>query len=208
MQSVTEATLAYYQTNAEKFVQDTLQVDMSDIYLRFLQQLPKGAQGILDLGCGSGRDSLFFAKNGFDVTAVDGSEALLEYAKCYHKHELITWQCIEFRQLMERRWSREFSGIWACASLLHLPIEDVAAVIQYGLDILEEQGIFYLSFKYGDVEKFKDGRFFCDMNEVRWEKIWLRLQHAECVDVWMTEDKRPQRQEKWFNILLKKQSAE
>ena len=64
-------TLKYYAKNTEEFIASTLEADMSATQEKFLALLPKGAH-ILDLGCGSGRDSLFFLQQGFQVTAVDG----------------------------------------------------------------------------------------------------------------------------------------
>ena len=66
-------TLKYYAVNTDEFIASTLEADMSVTQEKFLSLLPKGAS-ILDLGCGSGRDSLCFLQKDFQVTAVDGSE--------------------------------------------------------------------------------------------------------------------------------------
>lgn len=63
-----EATAAYYRDNALAFVGDTLTVDMTPLYARFLPHLPPGG-AILDAGCGSGRDAQAFLDRGYAVTA-------------------------------------------------------------------------------------------------------------------------------------------
>lgn len=73
-------TIQYYNQNAATFDADTTDVDMSALYSAFLPMLPNHAH-IVDAGCGSGRDALVFAKLGFQVTAFDGSEALVKLAQ-------------------------------------------------------------------------------------------------------------------------------
>ena len=68
-------TLDYYNNHADAFIHDTAFVDFTDVQDRFLCLLPNGGR-ILDFGCGSGRDALYFHKKGFIVDAVDGSERL------------------------------------------------------------------------------------------------------------------------------------
>ncbi len=67
-------THSYYEQNAEQFFADTVDVDMSVLYARFLESIPAGGY-ILDAGCGSGRDSKAFASSGYRVAAFDASPA-------------------------------------------------------------------------------------------------------------------------------------
>lgn len=72
-------TIDYYNHHAEEFTYSTLNVDMESLYQPFLALLPENAY-VLDLGCGSGRDSLAFKNKGYRVTAIDYSEALVKKA--------------------------------------------------------------------------------------------------------------------------------
>ena len=74
------STLDYYNYNAEQFYDSTVKVEMESIYAPFLRYLPEHAS-ILDLGCGSGRDSLAFHQMGYQVEAIDYAETLVSKAQ-------------------------------------------------------------------------------------------------------------------------------
>ena len=196
-------TLDYYQRNAKDFFSQTINVDMQNVYQPFLEYLPKlhlsNQQKILDVGCGSGRDSVFFANQGFEVVAIDGSRNVIGLAK--QTDTRIDWQCLRFDEIAKQNWQNQFTGIWACASLLHVPFDDLPKLLNDLIRCLKSDGILYASFKYGDAEREKDGRFFCDMNEQRWQLIGEQLDSAKPVMIWQTIDNRVDRQETWWNIL-------
>lgn len=196
-------TLDYYQRNAKDFFSQTINVDMQNVYHPFLEYLPKthlsNQQKILDVGCGSGRDSVFFANKGFEVVAIDGSKSLIELAQ--QTDTRIDWQCLRFDEIAKQSWQNQFTGIWACASLLHMPFDDLPKILNDLLSCLRPTGILYASFKYGDNEREKDGRFFCDINEQRWRIVESQLISTKPLKVWQTLDNRVDRQEIWWNIL-------
>ena len=75
-------TLDFYNKNAETFVSGTVSVDFKETQDKFLNRLkPNGY--ILDFGCGSGRDTKYFLKSGFQVDAIDGSSELCKIASEY-----------------------------------------------------------------------------------------------------------------------------
>ena len=69
-------------------------------------------------------------------------------------------------------------------------------------------GIAYISFKYGDFEGYRNGRYFTDMNEERLENLLKDRAELELIETAVTGDVRPGREsEKWLNVLLKKVSS-
>ena len=133
-------TIEYYNNEADRFFESTVSVDFSKIQEQFLKYVKPGGR-ILDLGCGSGRDSRAFLERGYEVVAVDGSRELARIAGAYIGQEVIVADFREFEP------EGTFDGIWACASLLHLPKGEIAAVMRQMAAHLAEGGCFYASFK-------------------------------------------------------------
>lgn len=192
-------TLNYYAKNTEEFIASTLEADMSQTQKKFLALLPKGAH-ILDLGCGSGRDSLCFIQQGFQVTAVDGSLELAKFAS-----ELIGQEVIvaDFKDLELPPSS--FDAIWASASLLHVHSEDLPGILAKVIDFAKPGAIFYMSFKYGDYEGERGGRYYTDLNEARFADFLQKSgRHLEIIEQWVAKDVRPEKPELWLNTLARK----
>ena len=76
------STRKYYSENVSDFCEQTVLLPMHEAYQLFLPHLSAGAR-ILDLGCGSGRDSKFFVENGFDVVSWDPNPEVAEWASSY-----------------------------------------------------------------------------------------------------------------------------
>ena len=147
-------TLDYYNQNAKEFVAGTVAVDFNEIQNRFIEKL--SGKNVLDFGCGSGRDTKYFLQAGLHVTAIDGSE---EMCRCASEYTGIKVQHMLFQELSEKN---TYDGIWACASILHLSKEELHQVILKMADALRTGGIIYTSFKYGDFEGERNGRYFTD----------------------------------------------
>ena len=97
-----------------------------------------------------------------------------------------------------------FDGIWALATLLHVPSDELEDVLSRLKTSLKENGIIYASFKYGDFEGERNGRFFNDFNETTAVELFEKLDF-EVIKTWISSDGRKGREdEKWVNILVKK----
>ena len=197
---VQTTTLDYYEKNGYLFAQDVDNVNFSQMQLRFISKLPKQAK-ILDLGCGSGRDSLAFLNAGFDVDAIDGSKKMCEIAQ---SKTGLSIRNIRFEQLDDQN---QYDGVWACASLLHLPKNELPKVFSKIIEALKEDGLFYSSFKYGSFEGFRNGRYFSDFTESSMNELLEQFPELKCIESWISSDVRPGRTEqKWLNIILQKQT--
>lgn len=187
----------YYDENGQEFFDGTINTDMSPHYDEFLKLIPKNGN-ILDAGCGSGRDTLKFKSLGYNVTAIDGSKMMCELAS---EHSGVDVKHMQFQEIM---FNNEFDGIWASASLLHVPSEELEDVLNRLKRSLKENGIFYASFKLGDFEGKRNGRYFNDFTEDTAIKLFKSLDF-EIIKTWLTHDARLERKnEKWVNILVKK----
>lgn len=192
-------TLSYYNQNADAFIEGTRNADMSEQYRFFLKYLPTGGK-LLDLGCGSGRDSAWFASLGFEVSAVDGSE---ELCKRVRENDGIHALCIQFEELS---FVAEFDAVWACASLLHVKKGDMPKVLMNVSAALKPGGVLYASFKYGSEERFCNGRFFNDYTQNDLDTLLTSENQLSLLEYWITEDVRPDRSgERWLNFIAKKQ---
>lgn len=192
-------TLNYYNQNADSFVEGTRNADMSEQYQFFLKYLTHGCK-LLDLGCGSGRDSAYFSSLGFAVTAVDGSEELCKRVKETYG---INAQCIKFENLS---FMAEFDAVWACASLLHVKKADIPKIMGKVSAALKPGGVLYASFKYGSEERVCNDRFFNDYTEHDLDTLLPSENQLSLLEYWITEDVRPERSgERWLNFIAKKQ---
>ena len=97
-----------------------------------------------------------------------------------------------------------YDGIWCCASLLHVSAAELPNAMAKLAQALKPGGVWYISFKYGDGERVKDGRHFTDLNEKGLNTLLAGLGDIALISHWITEDKRPERSEMWLNALLHK----
>jgi SAM-dependent methyltransferase len=177
------STTGYYDRHTTEFCENTFTVDVSALYVPFLREIPAGGT-ILDAGCGSGRDSLAFLNRGYRVVSIDASREMVAAAT---KH---TGQQALLQTFDEIKFTDEFDGIWACGSLVHVARRDLRSVLTGFSCALKPNGVIYLSFKYGDVERMEGERFFNDMNEATLGLFLGGHPELELVHLWITDDLR------------------
>ncbi len=171
---------------------------MSALRERFFRYLPQYGT-ILDAGCGPGRDAKAFKDSGYDVYAMDASEAMVEHCRT------IIGDRVTLATFQEYTTDIKFDGIWACASLLHLKPEELDAVLKKFTGFLKPGGIFFISFKYGEKDYVKDGRYFnCHTSETITELL-NSVNEVEIIENFITSDVREGRsEEKWVNVIARK----
>lgn len=186
------ATLDFYDDNAEEYAEKTFSADLSDIRKVFSSYLPANGR-ILDLGCGSGRDSAAFTEKGFDVVPVDGSVGM-----CMAAEERTG---LKVRHLLfeDLDYMDEFDGVWACCSLLHVPSEKLPGVLALVRKALRPHGMFFICFKKGDFEGVRpEGRYYTDLTAARLGDI-LSDSGFEVIRLW--EGSEWARDTVWSNAL-------
>lgn len=191
-------SLDYYERYAIPYYEQTIDLDLSGIMQNFVELLPEGAE-VLDLGCGSGRDTKALEEHGFYVTPMDGSAKMCELAEIYTDKEVLnlTFEEMDFREV--------FDGIWACASLVHVPLEDMKTILEKVLEALKPGGILYFSVYEGDRNGVYGGRYYCDYTEESLKHILRHNRNAETLKIWRTEDVRREKEDhQWLNVLVSK----
>ena len=193
-----DKTLKYYNENAQSFASGTVSVKFTEVQDKFLEKLNLDAY-ILDFGCGSGRDTKYFLSRGYKIDAIDGSEQLCRIAS---KYTGIKVRQMLFQELDEKE---KYDGIWACASILHLPKKQLREVWKNMYAALKSEGWIYTSFKYGEFEGERNGRYFTDFTTDTFKDFIHDMHGLRIEEQWITGDVRPGRgEEKWLNLLLQK----
>ena len=108
----------------------------------FIKELPLGAH-ILDVGCGSGVKSKYLINHGFKVIGIDISDKLLEIAK----REVPKGEFREFSMYDLDAMTETFDGVFAQASLLHIPKKDAGGVVKKMANRLVPGGALYIAVK-------------------------------------------------------------
>jgi 2-polyprenyl-3-methyl-5-hydroxy-6-metoxy-1,4-benzoquinol methylase len=197
----------WYQDNAPAFIAATAQLDLSELYARFLPLVPLlPPQGqILDFGCGSGRDSLAFARAGFAVLGLDPCAAFVAHLRQDSEQHGLTERLQARLGSVEALAADErFDGIWACASLLHLPKAELPAVLARLAGALKPGGVLYASFKHGRFAGERNGRYFTDLEPEAAQALIAATPGLVLREIWQTEDLRPERVESWVNVLAQR----
>jgi SAM-dependent methyltransferase len=178
-------TLAFYDQHAEDFIERTAKVSMAQLYEPFLALIRLEGH-ILDAACGSGRDAAEFARRGYHVTAFDGSGKMARLASSR------TGLNVLHLRFDEIGWQEEFDGIWASASLLHLPSAQLDEAMGRMVRALRTGGVLYVSIKLGEFAGMRDARWFTDTQPSTVRQL-LASSGLDVIRIWQTDDIRPDR---------------
>ncbi len=198
---MTEKTINYYNRNAQSYCLENNFSAMHPCRDKFTSLLPEKGH-ILDLGCGSGRDSLAFLNLGYTVTAMDGSEEIATVA------EATIGQKVRVQLIQALEIKKEFDGIWACASLLHIPHSQQLAVFKKIAAALRSGGIWYMSFKYGKGRRRDErNRLFADHRPDSLIPLLNQLADIHILDIYTTTSILRNHPQKWLNVFCRKKAA-
>lgn len=199
--TIASGTIAFYNDHASEYSASTSSVEMQDIQERFQRWLSPHAR-ILDAGCGSGRDTKAFLKAGYEVTAIDASAALARLASAYTG---LPCQVLRFQDMT---FSNCFDGIWACASLLHVPKIEMPDVLSRICRALKPGGILYLSLKQGEGERVAgDGRLFNYYTQESFRTVLAGIRTLAERESWLSPERRSTTQtDPWVSFLLQKET--
>jgi len=195
-----ESTHDYYEHKAEQYFLNTINLDMKFLHKRFLEHVPRGGR-ILDAGSGSGRDTLAFIQQGFHVEAFDASVKLASMSSNITKNKTKVMTFLDVCEV------ERYDGIWACASLLHIPSGELANIFNLLKRALKKGGAIYVSFQYGTSERTaSDGRYFSDMDEQKLKRIINKESQLLLKEIWRSKGiKHFSKDEVWLNAIAIRQ---
>src|SRR6266568_4333132 len=156
LKAVAGVTLHHYNQRADAFWEGTRGHDVTQNIAAMLNHI-RGAPPftLLDFGCGPGRDLKVFAKLGHVAIGLDGAPRFAEMARSYSGCEV--WRQ-DFLDLDLPQ--RHFDGIFANASLFHVPSRQLPRVLRELHDALKPEGVLFSSIPHGaGQEGWNDGRY-------------------------------------------------
>lgn len=205
MRKHTKITIESYDKTVDSYTANVEKLHPKKESKIFLYLIDKKSL-ILDLCCGSGRDSKIFANKGFKVVGIDLSKNMIEAAKNFVKNA--NFRVMDMMKLNFK--NNLFDAIWANAAFCHISKKDIPKAIREIYGVLKKNGIFYLSLKegkgelletdkrYGGVKKFWS---FFQKKEI--EKI-LKKTGFEIIKSYVKNTKDPYATHPWISIFCKK----
>lgn len=155
---VSAVTIAHYDRTARDFWEGTKDHDVSQNTQALLDAIEGDPPfSILDLGCGPGRDLHTFRSLGHEAVGLEGSRGLVEMARTHSGCQVLHQDFIAM-DLPESR----FHGVFANASLFHVPSRELPRVLQELAAALKPRGVLFCSNPRGKNEEgFNGERYGC-----------------------------------------------
>jgi SAM-dependent methyltransferase len=179
LEQLVASTLGHYEARAEDFWEGTRDHDVSQNREALLRHLAlERPARILDLGCGPGRDLMAFKAAGHEVVGLDGAARFCELARAHSGCEVLHQ---DFLALSLE--SASFDGVFANASLFHVPTQEMPRVLSQLREALRDDGVLFASNPRGDNrEGFSGARYGSYLDYERWRDVasscgFVELEH-------------------------------
>ncbi len=192
-------TLGHYAANALNFREKTIEHDVSQNVNALLQAIGgKPPFKILDFGCGPGRDVRAFQVLGHEPTGLDGCERFVEMTRSYtgatvlHQDFLALSLPVEF-----------FDGVFANASLFHVPSNSLLRVLSELRSALKPRGVLFCSNPRGNTEGWQGERYACHFELERWLEFFTAAGY-ELVRHYYRPEGLPNTEQPWLAMVLSK----
>ena len=191
-------TIEYFDQNAERCFADAFTITERTNQDHFLSYVkPDGS--ILDFGCGSGRDTAYFRDHGYRVMSTDGSREMCRLASEYLGTPV---RVLEFGELADIDC---YDGIYASASIMHVEYERLLDILPKLARALREEGVLYVSFKYGETDGYLGKRYYTNMTEERLVRMLAQVPQLEVVEQGIFGNEHPGQPDfRWLYAYLRK----
>ncbi len=167
-------TLSYYETNASQLAKRYESAKVEALHTLLTNTFPKNSK-LLEIGCGSGRDTKFMMERGYQVTAIDGSKEMINEAKKIH-HTLTPYLFVKQLPYGLDFQENLFDGVYSIATLMHLTKEEISQTIKNVHTLLKEKGkfLFSVSIERDDTDqnnRDSHQRLFTSFSQREWVTI-------------------------------------
>lgn len=144
------STIPHYEQNAEQLVSQYESLTFEEVHPALLDLLPPAGAAVLDVGAGSGRDAAWFAAHGYDVVAIEPSDAMRNRARQCHSSPRIHWIADSLPDLAQvRRLGLSFDLILLSAVWMHVPPASRQRALRKLATLLSPNGRIAISLRIG-----------------------------------------------------------
>ena len=193
-------TLGHYDRNANSFWEGTKDHDVTQNYEAFLEAFPEHRTlDILDFGCGPGRDVNYFRSIGHRPIGLDGSAEFCCMAREYTKCEILHQQFLSLELPPQA-----FDGIFANASLFHVPSRELPRVLMGLYATLRPEGILFLSNPRGNQEGW-NGQRYGHYIQLKESQVYLQQAGFKIINHYYRPSGKPIDEQPWLAIVSQKQ---
>jgi SAM-dependent methyltransferase len=200
LSAISARTLAYYEQRAEAFWEGTRDHDVSQNRQALLRHLDVGRPArILDLGCGPGRDLHEFRKLGHDAVGLDGTLEFCAMARSFSGCDVLHQDLLALTLPQH-----DFDGIFANASLFHVPTKALPRVLDALWLTLRPHGVLFASNPRGNGEEnWQGGRFGAFHDHDAWRNLLNAAGFDELEHYYRPPD-RPRHEQPWLATVFRK----
>ena len=193
-EDITTRTLAHYGARAEEFRAGTRDHDVRQNIAALLRHIHAAAPlQILDLGCGPGRDLRAFTVLGHIAVGVEGLPAFAAMARADSGCEVWEQDFLHLRLPQAR-----FDGVFANASLFHVPSQELPRVLAHLHAALKADGVLFSSNPRGDNEEgWNGGRYGVYHDLASWRRYLLAAGFIE-LEHYFRPEGLPREQQPWL----------
>ena len=197
LELLSRRTLAHYEASAEAFEAGTRDHDVRQNYEALLGAIEAAPPfTLLDFGCGPGRDLAYFRSLGHEAIGLDGCSRFVEMARTRTGCEVLQQDFLQLDLPIAR-----FHGVFANASLFHVPTAALSTVLAALRASLRSRGVLFCSNPWGrDNEGFVGERYGAFHSPERWRALLSEAGFEELTHYYRPSG-RPRHQQPWLAVV-------